>query len=90
MERENSIVEGGYLHTVRQDPTSGRDLTNRTQNTTEKFTLYITIEYLLKHCYMYSTLFIKIIQKVFVCTHVSELRGLLIGCVQDWSMIAKV
>jgi hypothetical protein len=34
-ERDNSTVEGGDLHTVRLEPTSGRILTNRRQNTTE-------------------------------------------------------
>jgi hypothetical protein len=28
-ERDNSTVEGGDLHTVRPEPTSGRELTNR-------------------------------------------------------------
>jgi hypothetical protein len=32
---ENSAVEGGDLHMVRPEPTSGREMTNRTQNTTE-------------------------------------------------------
>jgi hypothetical protein len=31
----NSTVEGGDLHTFRIEPTSGREITNRTQNTTE-------------------------------------------------------
>jgi hypothetical protein len=30
-ERDNSIVEGGDLHTVRPEPTVGRELTNRRQ-----------------------------------------------------------
>jgi hypothetical protein len=34
-ERDNSTVEGGDLHTVRPDPTSGTELTNRRQNTIE-------------------------------------------------------
>jgi hypothetical protein len=34
-ESDNSTVEGGDLHTVRPDPTSGRKMANRRQNTTE-------------------------------------------------------
>jgi hypothetical protein len=34
-ESDNSTVEGGDLHAVRPEPTSGRELTNRRQNTTE-------------------------------------------------------
>jgi hypothetical protein len=34
-ERGNSIVEGGDLHTVRPEPTSGRELTNRRQMHTD-------------------------------------------------------
>jgi hypothetical protein len=34
-ERDNSTVEGGDLRTVRPEPTSGRELTNRRRNTTE-------------------------------------------------------
>jgi hypothetical protein len=34
-ERNNSTVEEGDLHTVQLEPTSGRELTNRRQNTTE-------------------------------------------------------
>jgi hypothetical protein len=34
-ERDNSIVEAGDLHMVRPEPTSGRELANRKQNTTE-------------------------------------------------------
>jgi hypothetical protein len=33
-ECENSTVEGGFLHTVRPEPTSGREVTNRRQNMT--------------------------------------------------------
>jgi hypothetical protein len=32
-ERDNFTVEGGDLHTVRPEPTSGTELTNRRQNT---------------------------------------------------------
>jgi hypothetical protein len=35
LQLENSTVEGGDLHTGRPEPTSGRELTNRRQNTTE-------------------------------------------------------
>jgi hypothetical protein len=34
-EHYNSTFEGGDLHTVRPEPTSGRGLTNRRQNMTE-------------------------------------------------------
>jgi hypothetical protein len=34
-ERNNSTVEGCDPHAVRPEPTSGRELTNRTQNMTE-------------------------------------------------------
>jgi hypothetical protein len=34
-DRDNSTVEGGDLHTVRPEPTSGRELTNIRQNATE-------------------------------------------------------
>jgi hypothetical protein len=34
-ERENSTVKGRDLHTVRPEPTSRRELTNGTQNTTK-------------------------------------------------------
>jgi mRNA-degrading endonuclease toxin of MazEF toxin-antitoxin module len=45
-ERDNSIVEAGDLHTVRPQPTSGRELANRKQNITEdrtsqKWSLYL-------------------------------------------------
>jgi hypothetical protein len=34
-ERDNFAVEWGDLHTVRPEATSGREMTNRRQNTTE-------------------------------------------------------
>jgi hypothetical protein len=35
-ERGNSTAEGGDLHTIRREPTSGRDLTNRRQDDKQK------------------------------------------------------
>jgi hypothetical protein len=53
-----------------------------------KCTLYIKMETLLKHYYMYSKLFFEITQSV-VCSYISEL-SLVIGSAQDSSMVAKV
>jgi hypothetical protein len=45
-ERDNSTVEGGDIHTVRTEPTSGRELTNRRQNTREYMAFTITFRML--------------------------------------------
>jgi hypothetical protein len=51
-ERDNSTVEGGDLHTVRPEPTSGKELTNRRQ---KKSLVYVMLSlFVVTRCRSYS------------------------------------
>jgi hypothetical protein len=86
-ERDNSIAEGGVLHTVRPEPTSGKELTNRGQNTTEhrrcqkksevrsEALVYVVLSlFVVTKCYSYSKTVLQIIRNPLITCRVTRIR----------------